>query len=248
MCFLKKIQGSRRFAGHQKSIKSLSAVVSIMDGESQTKSYAQNIRVGHPDMKRCIIKDHLFYKQGKKTNCSVIGCCKAVKVNGACNKHCGKRYTCKFIDPLGLRCEKLPVHKGNGMCTSHRNQDNNIEKNNGIMTAGADGGEEMVMDGSKMTSSERDANNGNDTDNNEPADTMAYADGEEEMAMMGGDELDRDGDCPRRSARIKAKLDKVGDECTMVGSVYPEPYSKFPNIDLNNFGKSMHNLHFVWNE
>lgn len=36
------------------------------------------------------------------------------------------------------------------------------------------------------------------------------------------------GNCPRRSVRIKAKLDKLGDECTVVESLYPEPHSKFP--------------------
>ena len=122
------------------------------------------------------------------------------------------------------------------------------------------------------------------------SDTMTKCtDGEDEMVMMGGDELFGDdvgsgdfmndddtsktgddegnkanniipsmcsdnedthsdiGNCPHRSARIKAKLDKMGDECTMVESLYPEPDSKFPKIDLNDFGKSMHNLHFVWN-
>ncbi len=79
--------------------------------------------------------------------------------------------------------------------------------------------------------------------------TTKCTDGEEEMAMMGGDELFGDGvgggDFMNEDDTSKTGDDEGNKANNVVESLYPEPHSEFPKIDLNNLGKSTHNMHFV---
>lgn len=186
-----------------------------------------------PKPKSCLGKGKRSGKSKKhglyRYRCSASKCHNFAVTLGVCHRHGAPRTTCKYTDGSGCRCKKFP--KKNGMCKSHHYLtkwkewfcgDKKLNTINASTieipsdNCGSDD-DEMTFESGTMI---------NDTDNNETADTTCA--------------------CPRRSARIKAKLNKMGDECTMVGSLYPEPDSKFPKIDLDDFGKSMHNLPFCF--
>ena len=166
-------------------------------------------------------------------------------------------HRCYSIDCI--RCHSIEhryfFFQTNALATTR----DNIEKNNGIMTAGADGGEEMAMGGDELASNttitcadgeEAMAMMGGDelvgdsvggghfpNEDDTTADTMACADGEEAMAMMGGDNI---WNSPRRSERLK-RNDRSNvmsrEEITTINMNNVTSREEITTIDMNNLKK-----------
>jgi hypothetical protein len=91
--------------GNWKRIKKMTPTRDL----TQVKRHASRL---DPNMKQALIRDHHLARMKKRRLiCSAVGCRNRTKSKGVCHDHGAPKYTCKFIDGLGLKCGRWRRHE-----------------------------------------------------------------------------------------------------------------------------------------